>query len=154
MSLERIVFEPIGYVHTNAVGDAVKDKQVISEISINPKFADGLDGVTGFSHIFVLFYLSEVTAEQRMMLKVHPRGRSNLPLTGVFAVRTMMRPNPIALTLVELIKVEGNVITVRGLDAFDGTPVLDIKPYDPWDRVEGAMVPEWWRQLEKEGSHT
>jgi tRNA-Thr(GGU) m(6)t(6)A37 methyltransferase TsaA len=83
-------------------------------------------------------------------LKVHPRRRKDLPLLGIFATRTMTRPNPVGLTLVELVKVEGNVLTVRGLDAFDGTPILDIKPFDSWDIAETAKVPEWWTKLKKE----
>jgi len=109
-----------------------------------------LDGVNEFSHVFVLFWLHGVSEEQRKTLKVHPRGRRDLPLLGVFATRTMLRPNPVGLTLVELVKVEGNVLTVRGLDAFDGTPVLDIKPFDSWDTVENVRVPDWWVKLEKE----
>ena len=83
-------------------------------------------------------------------MKVHPRGRRDLPLLGIFATRTMLRPNPVGLTLVELVKVEGNVLTVRGLDAFDGTPVLDIKPFDSWDTTENARVPKWWTKLKNE----
>ena len=74
----------------------------------------------------------------------------DLPLLGVFATRTMFRPNPIGLTLVELLKVEGNVLTVKGLDAYDGTPVLDVKPFDAWDNATDAKVPEWWKKLEAE----
>jgi tRNA (Thr-GGU) A37 N-methylase len=73
-----------------------------------------------------------------------------LPLLGVFATRTMLRPNPVALTLIELVKVEGNILTVRGLDALNGTPVIDIKPFDSWDTAKTAKVPEWWNKLEKE----
>ena len=73
-----------------------------------------------------------------------------MPLLGVFATRTNLRPNPMGLTLVELLKVEGNILTVRGLDAFDGTPVLDIKPFDSWDNAEKAIVPDWWTRLNKE----
>jgi len=85
-----------------------------------------------------------------MILKVHPRGRMDMPLLGVFATRTNLRPNPIGLTLVELLKAEGNTLTVKGLDAFDGTPVLDVKPYDFWDMISDAKVPDWWKKLEKE----
>jgi tRNA (adenine37-N6)-methyltransferase len=143
---EKIVFCPIGYVKT-AVGEEVNGKSVVSEIVLREGLVEGLSGISGFSHVFVLFYLNQVTGEQRKTLKVHPRGRQDLPLTGVFAARTMLRPNPIGLTLVELIKVEGNVLTVRGLDAYDGTPVLDIKPYDFWDLAENAKVPDWWKKL-------
>jgi tRNA (Thr-GGU) A37 N-methylase len=77
-----------------------------------------------------------------------------MPLLGVFATRTANRPNPIGLALVELLNVKGNVLTVRGLDAYDETPVLDIKPFDYWDMRENAKVPLWWMKLEKERSET
>jgi len=144
---EKIVLNPIGYVKTKAEGDEVKDESTVSQIVIRDELVEGLSGITGFSHLFVLFYLNQVTSEQRKTLKVHPRGRQNMPLTGVFAARTMLRPNPIGLTLVELVKVEGNVLTVRGLDAYDATPVLDLKPYDFWDMAENAKVPDWWKKL-------
>jgi len=149
-SQEKIVLTPIGFVRTDSVGDEVRDKSRTSQIILNSEFAEALAGIDGFSHLFVLFWLHETTESQRKNLKVHPRGRDDLPLLGVFATRTMLRPNPIGLTLVELIKVEGNVLTVRGLDAFNGTPVLDIKPFDSWDNAETAKVPEWWTKLEKE----
>ncbi len=149
-SLEKIVLNPIGYVKTSAVGDEVKDKSAISQIVLREELVEGLSGISGFSHLFVLFYLNQVTSEQRKTLKVHPRGRQDIPLTGVFAARTMLRPNPIGLTLVELVKVEGNVLTVKGLDAYDATPVLDIKPYDFWDMAQNACVPDWWKKPNSE----
>jgi tRNA-Thr(GGU) m(6)t(6)A37 methyltransferase TsaA len=147
---EKIVLKPIGFVKTDAVGDEVKDKSRISYVVIRSELAEALDGIDGFSHLFVLFWLHEISDEQRKTLKVHPRGRRDLPLLGIFATRTMLRPNPIGLTLVELVKVEGNILTVRGLDAFDGTPVLDVKPFDSWDMTKDARVPEWWTKLESE----
>jgi tRNA-Thr(GGU) m(6)t(6)A37 methyltransferase TsaA len=153
-SEQQITLKPIGFVSTKAVGDEVKDKTRTSEIVIHPELVEALDGITGFSHFYVLFWLSEISAEQRGLMKVHPRGRRDLPQQGVFATRSNLRPNPIGLTLVELLKVEGNVLTVRGLDAFDGTPVLDIKPFDFWDTAEDIRVPEWWMKLEKERQQT
>ena len=151
MSTEnRIVLNPIGYVKTEAIGDEVKDKALISQIVVREELVDGLSGISGYSHLFVLFYLNQVTDDQRRTLRVHPRGRLDLPLTGVFAVRTMLRPNPIGLTVVELVSVDGNVLTVKGLDAFDGTPVLDVKPYDRWDLKENVKVPSWWLKLQEE----
>jgi tRNA-Thr(GGU) m(6)t(6)A37 methyltransferase TsaA len=144
---EKIVLNPIGYVKTEAVGDEVKDKSRISKIVLRDELVEALDGITGFSHLFVLFWLSQIPDEQRMIMKVHPRGRMDMPLLGVFATRTNLRPNPIGLTLVELLKVEGNTLTVRGLDAFDGTPILDIKPFDSWDTAKNARVPDWWIKL-------
>ena len=144
---EKIVLNPIGYVKTEAVGDEVKDKSRTSQIVLRDNLVEALDGITGFSHLFVLFWLSQIPDEQRMIMKVHPRGRMDMPLLGVFATRTNLRPNPIGLTLVELLKVEGNTLTVRGLDAFDGTPILDIKPFDLWDNAKKARVPDWWIKL-------
>ena len=149
---EKIFLNPIGHVKTEAVGDEVKDKSRISQIIIRDDLAEALEGVDGFSHLFVLFWLNQISSDQRMTLKVHPRGRMDMPLLGVFAARTSLRPNPIGLTLVELLKVEGNTLTVRGLDAFDGTPILDIKPFDFWDTAEEARVPDWWIKLNKEKS--
>jgi tRNA (adenine37-N6)-methyltransferase len=146
----EIILKPIGVVQTDASGDEVRDKSRLSQILINHELAEALDGITGFSHLFVLFWLHQIPAEQRKTLKVHPRGRKDMPLLGAFATRTMLRPNPVGLTLVELIQVEGNVLTVRGLDAFDGTPVLDIKPFDSWDTAQAFKVPEWWTKLKKE----
>jgi tRNA (adenine37-N6)-methyltransferase len=147
---EKIVLNPIGYVKTNVKGEEVKDKASMSQIVLHDDLVEALSGISGFSHLFVLFYLNQVTNEQRKTLRVHPRGRQDMPLVGVFVARTMLRPNPIGLTLVELVKVEDNVLTVRGLDAYDATPVLDIKTYDFWDMAENVCVPDWWKKLNAE----
>ena len=151
MSFEqKILLKPVGFVRTEAIGDEVKDKTRISQIVLRDELAEALEGIGDFSHLFVLFCLHKISDEQRKTLKVHPRSRKDLPLLGIFATRTMLRPNPIGLTLVELVKAEGNVLTVRGLDAFDGTPVLDVKPFDAWDMAKDARAPGWWTKLEKE----
>ena len=72
-----------------------------------------------------------------------------MPLLGIFATRTPHRPNPIGLTRVKLLNIKGNVVTVQGLDAFNGTLVLDIKPFDSWDTTEDFKVPDWWMKLKK-----
>ena len=149
-TVEKVELNPVGFVKTEAVGKEVRDKGNVSEIVFREDLAEALDGIEDFSHFFVIFWLHEISEEERRMMKVHPRGRGDMPLLGVFATRTAYRPNAIGLTLVELLGVEGNVVTVRGLDAFDGTPVLDIKPFDYWDMAEDARVPEWWMKLEKE----
>jgi tRNA-Thr(GGU) m(6)t(6)A37 methyltransferase TsaA len=149
-SKSEIVLKPIGVIRTTAVGNEVRDKTHISQIIMRNELTEALGGIEDFSHLFVLFWLHETSFEQRKTLKVHPRGRKDMPLLGIFATRTMLRPNPVGLTLVELVKVEGNVLTVRGLDAFDGTPVLDIKPFDSWDNAKTAKVPKWWTKMENE----
>lgn len=150
ISQEKIILKPIGIVKTEAATDEVKEKNRTSQIIIKQELTEALEGITDFSHLFVLFWLNQISNEEKKTLKVHPRGRKDLPLLGIFATRTKLRPNPIGLTLVELVKAEGNVLTVRGLDAFNGTPVLDIKPFDFWDTAKNAKVPSWWRKLQKE----
>ena len=143
---EKICFTPLGTVKTEAVGNQIRDENVISQLVLKPELAEALSGVSEFSHIFVLFHLN-IAKTESLPPKVHPRGRADLPLTGIFGTRTPYRPNPIGLTLVELLKVEDNVLTVRGLDAYNDTPILDIKPYDPWDSAPDAKTPLWWKKL-------
>ena len=96
-----------------------------SEIIIDPELESGLDGLEPGNRIYILFYLHR---SQGYELHQRPRGDRNRPKRGVFSLRTPRRPNPIGLTQVELISVEKNRLQVRGLDAINGTPVLDIKP--------------------------
>ncbi len=148
---EKIELKPIGFVSTKAVGKEVKRRKHISKIILREDLTEALDGIDDFSHLFILFFLDKVKSEEKK-LKAYPRGRTDMPLLGVFATRIANRPNPIGLALVELLNIEGNVLTVRGLDAYEGTPVLDIKPFDHWDTRTDAKVPEWWMKLEKERS--
>jgi tRNA-Thr(GGU) m(6)t(6)A37 methyltransferase TsaA len=150
ISSGKICLEPVGFVKTEAVGNEVRKKNVVSQLIFREELTEALEGVEEFSHLFVLFWLHEMSDEDKRIMKVHPRGRNDMPLLGIFATRTPHRPNPIGLTRVKLLKVEGNVITVQGLDAFDGTPVLDIKPFDSWDTTEDFKVPAWWMKLAKE----
>ena len=152
MSTKAIELKPIGFVKTKAIGKKVRDKRNISEIVIQQNLKEALNGLSECSHLFVIFWMHEISREERMTRRVHPRGREDMPLLGVFATRTPIRPNPLGLTLVELLEVKDNLITVRGLDALDGTPILDIKPFDHWDLVEKVKVPDWWTELEKERS--
>ena len=150
MSKEKIVLTPIGFVKTDAVGEEIRDRSRTSKIIVKSEFVQALDGISSYSHLFVLFWLNQIKDDERKTLKVHPRGKTDLPMSGVFAVRTMLRPNPIGLTIVEIVDVHSNVLTIKGLDAYNGTPVLDIKPYDPWDVVENPKVPSWWQKLKEE----
>ena len=117
---------------------------VVSEIIIDSSLTQGLDGLDDFSHIIVICWLHESTDKAKMALKVHPRGRHDLPPVGVFASRSPYRPNPLGKTTVRLLERRGNILTVAGLDAISGTPVIDIKPYIPdYDSASGAKAPEW-----------
>ena len=122
-----------------------------SEIELLPEHAERLDGIEDFSHIQVIFYLDRVTRRERQMRKFHPRDRQDMPLLGAFATRSQRRPNPIGLTTARLLRREGNTLQVKALDALDGTPVLDIKPYSPRHDIHPeATFPEWVRKLDAE----
>lgn len=140
---------PIGYVITQTKDSRIRDKSIISQIMIFKEFIEALKGIEEFSHMYVLFWLNKISTKN-IPLQVHPRGRKDLPLVGVFATRSMFRPNPIGLTIVKIIDVKKNMISVSGLDAFNLSPVLDIKPYDYWDNNKEISVPKWWQILEKE----
>ena len=84
---------------------------------------------------------------QEYRAKIHPRGRKELPLTGVLATRGRNHPNPLGLAVVELLERNANRLKVRRLDAFNGTPIIDIKPYDPYDVFPDIRVPDWWHRL-------
>lgn len=150
LNLEDICLKAIGYVERKDQDESVKNKSNISDLVLKEELTAGLHGIKDFSHIFVLFWLNKVSNTDRQIMRVHPRGRTDVPLLGIFATRTQFRPNPIGLTVVELVKVCENRLTVRGLDAFDGTPIIDIKPVDSWDFVEDMRLPDWWWRLENE----
>lgn len=124
---------------------------VVSEIHVEPSLACGLDEIEQFSHVLVLFWMHEATFDTTRDLVRRPRGRDDMPEAGIFAQRAKHRPNPVGVTAVRVVRREGAVLRVRGLDAIDGTPVLDVKPYVPaFDRVDDATVPEWMERLMRE----
>jgi len=114
-------------------------------IVLDKQYQPGLLGLDGFSHVLVFWWFDKNdTPEGRSVLQVHPKGNPQNPLTGVFATRSPRRPNLIALTLCKVLAVKDNVVEIDKTDAFDGTPVLDIKPFLPgYDSVEDAKVPGW-----------
>ncbi|HID87990.1 MAG TPA: tRNA (N6-threonylcarbamoyladenosine(37)-N6)-methyltransferase TrmO [Anaerolineae bacterium] len=145
----EIRLRPIGVVRNEVPGpEPARWEDLVSEIVIDEELAEALKGIEGFSHLIVLFWMGKFEREVPPPLKVHPESRKELPLVGVFATRSPVRPNPIGLTTVELLGRRGNVLKVKGLDAFDDTPVLDIKPYlERGDRIENPAMPEWLLRL-------
>jgi len=120
---------------------------LVSEIEIDNRLTEALDGLEEFSHIIVLYWMNQLN-EDRVSLKIHPRGQLELPLVGLFVTRTPNRPNPIGKATVRLLERRGNILKVKGLDAIDGTPVIDIKPYLPgYDSAPDAQVPQWLPNL-------
>ena len=119
-----------------------------SEIIINDEYADCLDGIEDFSHIIVLFWTNKVPNNARQIKKVHPAGLKELPLKGIFATRSPVRPNPICKTTVKLIERKGTTLVVEGLDAIDNTPVVDIKPHLPfYDSPLNVKLADWMYHL-------
>lgn len=144
-----ICFEPIGVVHSPETDIARSDwSAVVAEIHLDPAFVPALQGISEWSHLDVLFHLNRAAFDPTANLHQYPRDRTDLPLMGVFAIRTQYRPNAIAVSTVELLQVRDNVLTVRGLDAIDGTPVLDIKPYTPRVHPDAVRRPAWLDRLE------
>lgn len=123
--------------------------RIVSEIVFNPAFEDALDGLKEFSHVIVLFWMHRSSAGECPVTKTHPQMRKDLPLVGVFATRSPVRPNPLGMTVVRLVKRRRNILEVTGLDAIDGTPVIDIKPYLPSDLISQASVPDWVHKLHR-----
>jgi len=145
---DRITFDVIARVRNGRTSaDDSGWGAMESRIEVGPEFADGLEGLEAFSHVLVVFHMHLDPDGEAPVLRRRPRGRADMPLLGVFAQRGRMRPNPIGVTAVEVVRVEPGVLVVRGLDALDGTPVLDLKPYAPVFDRRDARVPEWLDRL-------
>lgn len=144
-----ISLDPIGVVHSPVVeGRDEGWGAVSSELRIDERFCAGLDGIEQFSHLLVVFWMHQSSFDAGTDLVRRPRGRADMPEVGIFAQRARHRPNPIGLTAVKLLERRGAVLLVEGLDAIDGTPILDVKPYFPaFDSVERPRVPEWAARL-------
>jgi tRNA-Thr(GGU) m(6)t(6)A37 methyltransferase TsaA len=124
---------------------AVAKKEEATWIEIFEPYCDALLGLEGFSHIQVLFWFHENdTADRRKTLRVHPRGDKKNPLTGVFATHSPLRPNLIGLTICKIKSIRDRCIEIEDIDAFDGTPVIDVKCYIPDSTSRSDMrVPDW-----------
>ncbi len=145
-AVTNMTLMPIGYVRSpikEPTHERLNLKDIISEIVISENLTEALDGIEGFSHIIVLYWMHRAIREKKR-LKTHPMGRSDVPEQGIFAVRTPNRPNPIGKSTVRLLERLGNILKIQGLDAIDGTPVIDIKPFIPdYDSAKYAMTPDW-----------
>lgn len=123
----------------------VTSKGDISTIIIHKEYCPALMGIESYSHLVVLYWMHlRDNEENRKILRVTPPRHEGAPLTGVFACRSPSRPNPIGLTVVELREVKGCRLEVSGLDAFKGSPIVDIKPYSTrGDSFPEARGPQW-----------
>ena len=142
---------PIATVHNTVPLDKEDGwGSVISTIELDPtRFSpDSLTGLDAFSHIEVIFLFDRVPERAIENAARHPRERTDWPKVGIFAQRAKSRPNRLGHTCCRLLKIEGLTLTVQGLDAFDGTPVLDIKPYFPeFGPRDAVRSPAWSSEL-------
>ncbi|MGB9135491.1 MAG: tRNA (N6-threonylcarbamoyladenosine(37)-N6)-methyltransferase TrmO [Candidatus Bathyarchaeia archaeon] len=145
--MKEINIKPIGVVKNR-----VKEPRfgsfadIVSEIIVDEKFTDALNGIEDYSHVIIVYWMDKV---KDYVITHRPQGNPDVPVVGVFACRCPQRPNPIAITTVRLMGRKGNKIKVKGLDILDGTPIIDIKPYWPiYDNVKYGKIPDWVNKLD------
>jgi len=123
----------------------------VSELVIDSDLAGILDGTEDFSHLLVLYWAHRVSPEGRSLIKAHPMGRKDLPLVGIFSTCSPARPNTICAIVVRLLEHKGNVLKVEGLDALDGSPIVDIKPYiRSYYHADNVKIADWMLRIETE----
>ena len=154
--MRRISVKPIGIVHNRFDENDIKNSVVGVEgtIEVLNEFSEGLDCIEGFSHLIIVAFLDRIGMEERKALRIRFRRLmkygmklEEIPEVGVFCSDSPHRPVPIAITIVELLKRDNRFLLIKGLDLLDGTPILDIKPYTPYRRVDKLKLPEWYEKL-------
>ena len=152
MSAERIVFRPIGVIRSEHVVaqetpiQPVYARDCCGRVEMLPEFADGLDDIDGFSHVYLIYHFDRTETPK---LRVKPFLQDTE--RGVFATRAPCRPNAIGLSVVELLSRDGNVLHFAGADILDGTPLLDIKPFTA--KFDGIITPTrngWQDEVDEE----
>ena len=142
--MNKIIIEPIGFV-SSTVSERMDANwgKVKSKIILEPEFAGALLGLEDFSHAIIVSYLHEANFEKEKHLQRRPRNLKTMPMLGIFSQRAKNRPNPIGITAVQIIEVGNDYLEIKGLDAIDKTPILDIKPYYPhYDKIDETKVAE------------
>ena len=167
-----IVLRPIGIIKNNIkkpmlvtkddgikmdgqMADAIKKyhetRNEVSKIVIHEKWIEIIDSIEEYSHLVVLYWAHKVPEKSRSVTKVHPMGREDLPKVGIFGTCSPARPNPVLMTIVRLCGRKKNMLEVTGLDAVDGSPVIDIKPYvKEFYPQEEITIPEWMECILRE----
>jgi tRNA-Thr(GGU) m(6)t(6)A37 methyltransferase TsaA len=143
--------QAIGYVRRPGmdVADpaAYYDPATETALEMLPRWAAALEGIEGYSHLVVVFWLDRARRARKARTQ-KPEGRAEMPDVGLFATRTPRRPNPIGISTPRLLRRTDNTLWVSGIDAWPGTPILDIKGYTPRDEHHAeASVPEWLERL-------
>jgi tRNA (Thr-GGU) A37 N-methylase len=148
-----VTLTPIGVVEggrTEPIDDRWGDVEAVIRLDAARFAADSLAGLDGFSHVDVVFVFDRVAESDVVAGARHPRERVDWPLVGIFAQRGRMRPNRLGVSTCSVVRVDADALAVhvRGLDAMDGSPVLDLKPHVPAMGPRGAVrVPPWMDEL-------
>ena len=144
-----ITVEPIAVVRNPVAAGKDEDWGAVqSELHVAPAWVAGLQGIEQFSHLLVIYWMHGATFTAATDLVRRPRGRDDMPEVGIFAQRAKHRPNPVGVTAVRLVERRGDVLVVTGLDAIDGTPVIDIKPHmDEFGPRGATRQPSWASEL-------
>jgi tRNA-Thr(GGU) m(6)t(6)A37 methyltransferase TsaA len=125
-------------------------KDTYATIEFKKEFQDGLKDLDGFSHVYLIYYFHKIKEPK---LQVVPFNDKTNTLRGVFSTRTPMHPNFIGLSIVELVSIKNNIVTIKGVDILDGTPLLDIKPYiENFDKIDGVTKSGWMKSTSNEVS--
>ncbi|MFW9987548.1 MAG: tRNA (N6-threonylcarbamoyladenosine(37)-N6)-methyltransferase TrmO [Candidatus Odinarchaeota archaeon] len=165
MTMKELIIKPIGLVRNSnntimlrySNEDIKLDKKSLlknrmeegtSEIIINEEYIECLDGIEDFSHLVIIYWTHKTPEEARQIKKVHPAGQKKMPIKGIFATRSPVRPNPIGIISVKLIERNKNILIVEGLDAINKTPIIDIKPHLPsYDSPLDVKLADWMHSI-------
>ena len=154
--MKTISLVPIGQVHSSrsVVVDDHWDQEKSSITLDSSQFhTDSLAGLGEFSHVEIVFFMDQVEASSIETKSRHPRGNKNWPKVGIFAQRAKFRPNQIGTTICKILKIEGLTLFLEGLDAIEGTPVLDVKPWVQEFGPRGSVFqPKWISELMRTNS--
>ena len=154
MKLEISPMSPIATIRTpftTLEGMPIQPRgasDIYATIEFLPKHVAGLKDLDGFSHAYLIYYFHQVTDYR---LEVVPFNDKTNSKRGIFSTRSPVRPNKMGLSVVEIVSVEGNIVTIKGIDVLDGTPLLDIKPYiENFDRIDGPVKSGWMKATRQE----
>jgi len=159
--MKELNIRPIGHVKNDKNREILKfskddieiDEEIIgkqsnngdiSQIIINDEYIECLDGIEDFSHLVIVYWTHKTPNQGRNIKKVHPAGIKQMPIKGIFATRSPVRPNPIGIISVKFIDKKENILFVEGLDAINNTPVIDVKPHLPsYDSPLNVKLADW-----------
>ena len=150
----EIIMNTIGFVKNDMKepGVPAKLREIVSEIEVYDDYADGLERIDEYSHAVILYHYHIDRHPDPKPMKQHAHAIESFPAVGIFALRGSDRPNRIGICMVKILEVGQNTLKVAGLDALDGSPVLDIKPYIPRaDAIPEATVSEWQAKWQQKG---